>query len=71
MRMPKEKLIELLKRVVRALEEDDSMEGSFGYSWVDRENYEVGAAVRVGNREGQGGMIFIAASPEDETPNPS
>jgi len=51
MRMPKEKLIELLKRIVTALEDNESAEGSISYEQgqADLNSYRVHANVRIGD----------------------
>lgn len=62
----KKMLIELAEKI----DEGDSFEGSLSYSCMtsglERDEMEVTVAVRVGNLEGQGGMMFLEASKLNE-----
>jgi hypothetical protein len=58
--MTKEGLLALLERTIDAVKADDSCEGRITYAWgSEPHTYVVNAAVRVGNSQGQGGMIFV------------
>ena len=53
-------LVAMLETIIAHLKADDSYEGSFEYHATDTPGeFEVQAAYRVGNRDGQGGMILV------------
>lgn len=60
----REKLIELLRETIVAIENDDSYEGRIHYEGTSPGEYEVDAFVRVGNSEGQGGCMLVEPTPE-------
>ena len=66
--MSKDDLINVVKDILSSIEADDSFEGSLNYSCmhpaVNGQEFEVGATYRVGNSEGQGGMVVL-----DNLPN--
>lgn len=66
--MHKDSLIKLLKHMTELVENDDSLSGYIGYSFVEkkiiisddnRNDYEVKCVFRSGNKDGQGFMTFI------------
>lgn len=63
MKISKEALIQLLKNIADLVEKNDSFEGSLQYSCMGEDlhegEFEVTAAVRHGNRDGQGSIILI------------
>lgn len=59
MKLSKEQTIKVLQSIIYAIENNDSFEGSFNYRIEDIDTFEVQAAYRVGNSEGQGGMVLI------------
>lgn len=71
MKMNKEQLLALLKRTIEAVEQDDTIEGRIAYTAMPSEQldvelgvgeFEVDAAVRYGNSEGQGSMMLATPS---------
>jgi hypothetical protein len=58
--MKAEELAKLLRQLAEAVETGDSMEGNLQYTFGDEPwSFKVEAALRTGNREGQGGMILL------------
>ena len=58
--MLKDDLIRLLKATIEAIEDGDTMEGRLQYEWGDTPGtYNVNAFVRVGNSQGQGGVMLV------------
>ncbi len=57
--MKKSELISLLKYTAQCLEENDSFEGRLRYQLKGKDEFSVDCAIRHGNSEGQGSMIFI------------
>jgi len=56
----KEQLLDALRAITEAVENDDSFEGSIDYIITEtRHQFEVMVFWRVGNSEGQGGSIMI------------
>lgn len=65
-KMTKDEFLGILKNMIEAITEDDSFEGNFEYSfigaWYDDlgpTEVEVRGVYRIGNRDGQGGVIMI------------
>lgn len=56
-------LLVALRAVVTLVEDDDSFEGSISYACMDdrcsRHEFMLEAAVRSGNKEGQGSMVLV------------
>ena len=61
-------LLDFLKATLQAIEEDDSFEGSIQYQVTGRDEFEIGAFVRVGNSMGQGGSMLIEATKYPDQP---
>uniref|UniRef100_UPI003BEEC677 hypothetical protein n=1 Tax=Burkholderia arboris TaxID=488730 RepID=UPI003BEEC677 len=65
MKMTRTELIQLLDDAKRALLSEDSFEGRIRYTCMPEnialgpDEFEVSAALRVGNSMGQGGMLLI------------
>ena len=65
MKLSKEETIKVFQSIITAIENDDSFQGSIEYEVVDQNNFEcywefqVFAAYRIGNSQGQGGMVLI------------
>lgn len=63
----REDLKKVLQDIAERVGEGDSFEGNLSYTGLtpglERDEFEVSAAYRVGNLEGQGGMRIIEASP--------
>jgi hypothetical protein len=59
-------LISLVKWLTVLLETDDSFEGSLQYSVCGEDQFDVTAAIRFGNRDGQGFMRIIRGPEMDE-----
>lgn len=55
----KEQLLEALRRITKAVEDDDSFYGSIEFEAQEKGTFTVCAAWREGNSQGQGGMITI------------
>lgn len=56
----KEQLLDALRAITEAIENDDSFEGSIQYAATEtRHQFEVMAFWREGNSQGQGGSIMI------------
>lgn len=74
MKLDKTKLLAVIDRMRKAVEEDDSFEGSLSYSamheGLERGEFEVGAFFRIGNSEGQGGSIIVQSDQPDEGVSP-
>ncbi|MCK5601348.1 hypothetical protein KAR91_05760 [Candidatus Pacearchaeota archaeon] len=73
--MHKDSLIKLLKHMTELVENDDSLSGYIGYSFVEkkviisddnRNDYEVKCVFRSGNKDGQGFMTFIPDISKEE-----
>lgn len=60
MRMSRERFVSLLGQLVEAVRGDDSYEGSLNYRMLKDGQFEVGCAYRVGNSNGQGGIVLVA-----------
>lgn len=58
--MTKDGLLALLQRTIDAVKANDSFEGRIAYTSTSQDTFSVQAAVRVGNSQGQGGMIVVA-----------
>lgn len=61
-KLSKDDLIATLKDIIGLIEADDSMEGSFEYTFgeeCERGEFMVRAAFRTGNSMGQGGITLI------------
>lgn len=80
MKQTKEQLLSILADISAAIQADDSFEGSLSYTvmaeGLERGEFEVEAVYRIGNSEGQGGMVLIrreapAASAEQDPQSPS
>lgn len=54
-----EDLAKLLRQLAEMVETGDSLEGSLQYTYHASGGVEVEAALRTGNREGQGGMLIL------------
>lgn len=61
-------LIAHLRDVIRCIENDDSMEGSIMYGWSTKEPgmYDVGGIYRIGNNMGQGGVVLLWDTSDDQ-----
>jgi hypothetical protein len=58
--LPRAELLELIDLLHALISADDSMEGHLQYEWGDEPGtYNVLAALRFGNRDGQGGVRLI------------
>lgn len=59
--MKAEDFAKFLRKLAEAVETGDSMEGSLQYTYDDTAPFamKIEAAVRTGNREGQGGMLLL------------
>ena len=67
--MKTEDLLAMLEDVKRCIAADDSYEGSLVWEATMRKGeFEVYASYRVGNSMGQGGVVLIERSKEEETP---
>ncbi|MCA8355607.1 hypothetical protein [Burkholderia cepacia] len=70
MKMTRTELIQLLDDTKRALLSEDSFEGRISYTCLTDsvdlgpDEFEVSAAIRVGNSMGQAGMILVQGHPE-------
>lgn len=64
----KAELAVFLKETTQAVEEDDSFEGRIQYQAIGRDEFEVGAFVRVGNSMGQGGCMLIEETKDPNRP---
>lgn len=61
-RMPTAEVVELFETIASSIGAHDSFEGSIQYSASDESGvFEVTGAFRVGNSEGQGGMILVGS----------
>ena len=75
--MTASELADLLRDLAEAVRTGDSLEGSLEYLLPDdddanaRHELMVQAALRTGNRNGQGGMITIGRYVEDPAPAPA
>lgn len=58
-------VLAILDDIRARFEAGDSWEGSFSYELSD-DGWEVRAAYRIGNRDGQGGMRLIGIHDHDE-----
>lgn len=74
-KLSKDELVDLLKMMVTEIEQDDSFEGSIEYSCLDeqcdRGEFMVRASIRVGNRNGQGGVTLVGVMTNDPTSDAS
>jgi len=67
--MKKEDFVNFIKKTLKAVENDDSAEGSIRYEWgKERDLYNVNAFVRVGNSMGQGGCVLVNEKLRDDPP---
>jgi hypothetical protein len=57
--MSKEETIKVFQSIITAIENDDSFQGSIEYEVIDQNNFEVFAAYRTGNSQGQSGIVLI------------
>lgn len=59
--LPKSELVRLLREQADIIEADDSYEGSLSYTFASGKpnHFEVEAALRIGNSNGQGGMRIV------------
>lgn len=67
MKVNKAQLLMLLADITRTVEADDSFEGSIGWIAINRDNFAVYGAYRVGNSQGQGGMVLLGSEEEART----
>ena len=67
MRTSGKKFAEFLREMADRIEADDSFEGNMNYMFVERQGgeslFEVRGSLRVGNLQGQGGMILLPPEP--------
>lgn len=69
--MTKDELIALLQRTIDSLKANDSFQGRIAYEVRPGSTFNVDAAVRIGNSQGQGGMIVVQKwDPEEEAGEP-
>ena len=54
-----EDFAKLLRQLAEMVETGDSLEGSLQYTYHESGGVQIEAALRTGNREGQGGMILL------------
>jgi hypothetical protein len=59
-KISKEEFVSLLERLVESVRGGDSLEGRLQYREVGDGQFEVGCCYRVGNSEGQGGVVPLA-----------
>jgi hypothetical protein len=59
MKLHKTKLLDLLHWLSNRIEDDDSFEGRLKFEATTKEEFEVDAAIRFDNRNGQGSMRLI------------
>lgn len=76
MRMTSDQLIETLTNAAQSIRNRDSMEGNISYQFVTAKKgqdiFEVRGALRVGNSQGQGGVVLFNPVPiEEPDPSPS
>lgn len=74
MTLEKKQVIEIMERILEGFKSGDTLEGSFEFTCNTmiqpenkkdtREYFEVTASYRVGNLEGQGGLVLIKPSVE-------
>lgn len=58
--MTKDDFVKLLEATLAAVKEDDSFEGRIAYEMGEQPHtYVVQAVVRVGNSQGQGGVMMV------------
>lgn len=56
--MKAEDFAKLLRALADSVETGDSLEGSLQYTY-DEAGFKIDAALRTGNRQGQGGMMLL------------
>jgi hypothetical protein len=68
MKKSKDELLALIDRMREAVAADDSFEGSLSYTamadGLERHEFEVAAGFRIGNSQGQGGMVLVTGQPD-------
>ena len=68
MKQTTKQLIETLSEISKAIQDGDSFEGHISYSCLEehleRDEWEVSGAYRIGNNMGQGGMRVMEPSEE-------
>lgn len=67
-KLTKQELLDVLMRIVVSVRANDSFDGSIEYAANTPDDYDVMASFRVGNSEGQGGVVLIGENVEPAPP---
>ncbi len=61
-KVTQKKLLDLLDLMKAGITSGDSLEGSLEYAAISPDEFNLVAAIRIGNLQGQGGTILIGES---------